>query len=168
MTDREWHSPTRLLLVAVSLLAWTCGEAPKEQPIAYNHQVHIETAGLTCVDCHTTVETAAGASIPSTTVCSSCHADEPMGESAAEAKLLTYIADGAEVPWEKVYAVPDHVYFSHRRHVRLGELECATCHGDVASFTTAVAVPFQSVTMKSCMDCHRDRNVTNDCLSCHR
>jgi len=146
----------------------SCNDAEKEQPIAYNHQIHVETAELACVDCHVSVETGVRATIPSTELCSGCHADEPIGESAEEAKLLTYVADGAEVPWAKVYEVPDHVYFSHRRHVTGGELECQECHGKVSSFTSAISAPFLAVTMENCMDCHRERNVTNDCLSCHR
>ncbi len=159
------HSVT---LVFLTCLFISCNGNDVEQPIAYNHQIHVEAAGLGCTDCHVTAETAPHASIPSTEICSSCHADEPIGESPEEAKLLRYIADGTEVPWAKVYAVPDHVYFSHRRHIVGGELECGDCHGDVATFTTAVSRPFLPTTMENCMDCHRDRNVTNDCLSCHR
>ncbi|MBI3004413.1 MAG: cytochrome c3 family protein [Ignavibacteriales bacterium] len=81
---------------------------------------------------------------------------------------MKYVAKAAEVPWERVYKVPDHVYFSHRRHVVAGRLECEVCHGNVQQFTMPVSLPEIPVTMENCMSCHRKHNVTNDCLSCHR
>lgn len=139
-----------------------------DQPIAYNHRVHIEAAGLQCTDCHRYVQTMASATLPPLEVCSGCHDSEPMTESPAEKVLLKYVEEGKEIPWRKVYNVPDHVYFSHKRHVVLGELDCAACHGPVQEFTTPVTSTAIEVTMENCMDCHRNNKVTNDCLSCHR
>jgi len=160
--------PAAIGFVCLWFLLSACADTEKMQPIDYSHNVHIETAGLTCVDCHTGVETAVRATIPPTEFCSSCHSGEPIGQSAEEAKLITFVAKSAEVPWKKVYVVPDHVYFSHRRHVTGGQLDCQQCHGNVATFTSAVSRPFLAVTMENCMDCHRTMNVSNDCLSCHR
>ena len=138
------------------------------QPIVYSHKTHVETAGLTCTDCHTSVLSSSAATIPSLEVCSTCHSEQPISQSAEEKKLLEFVKQGKAIPWLRIYHVPDHVYFSHRRHVTKAALECKTCHGDVPEFTEPVASQFLPVTMENCMKCHRENNVTNDCLACHR
>jgi hypothetical protein len=30
--------------------------------------------------------------------------------------------------WKKLTSVPQHVFFSHRRHTKFGRLECSVCH----------------------------------------
>lgn len=158
-----------LFVVVVAVFAVPAiSESPIEQPIAYSHQIHVEQEGLICTDCHVQVEERPVATIPSLSICEDCHDDEPLTESAEEEKLVGFITDGVEIPWQRVYTVPDHVYFSHRRHVVLAELECASCHGSVAGFTEPVVEPQQAITMDWCMDCHRSSGVTNDCLACHR
>lgn len=138
------------------------------QPIAYNHKVHIENAGLECTDCHVHVRDMASATIPSIEICGGCHQSEPMTESPEEKVLLEYVSEGKEIPWRKNYNVPDHVYFSHRRHVVLGELDCGKCHGAVQEMTVPVTSTFLDVTMDNCTGCHREMKVSTDCLSCHR
>jgi len=138
------------------------------QPIAYSHKAHIETAGLNCTDCHSTVQTSQAATLPSLEVCSTCHSEQPISQSPEELKLLEFVKRAETIPWQRVYRVPDHVYFSHRRHVAKGELECAACHGNVGDFTLPASSQFLPLTMENCMKCHRENNVTNDCLACHR
>jgi hypothetical protein len=138
------------------------------QPIAFNHNLHIEQEGLECTDCHTRVESLPSATIPADEICTDCHVDEPLGESEEEVRLLRFIEEGNPIPWQRLYEMPRHVYFSHRRHVVLGEIECMTCHGDVPAMTTPPPRAVVAQTMEFCMDCHRDRMVTNDCLACHR
>ena len=145
-----------------------CRERKVEQPIDYSHKTHVGTAGIACVDCHQSVESGIRATIPPLETCKGCHSDTPLTESPEEKKLLNYLANGGEIPWNKVYQVPDHVYFSHRRHVSRSKVSCQECHGDIASFVNAVSFQFLPVTMENCMKCHKERNVTNDCLSCHR
>ncbi len=138
------------------------------QPIAFNHKVHIETAGMNCKDCHLNVETIARASIPTLEVCQTCHSDEPISKSPAEKEVLRYFAEKKEIPWVQIYSVPEQVYFSHRRHVKIGGLECSSCHGNIAGMITPVSSEAVSVTMENCMNCHKQHKVTNDCLACHR
>jgi hypothetical protein len=59
--------------------------------------------------------------------------------------------------WIKVHNLPDHVYFNHSQHVVVGQIECATCHGDVKSMT--VAEQKAPLTMKWCIECHRKTEV---------
>ena len=154
--------------IVIGLFVSACNDGRVQQPIDYSHKAHVESAGLACLDCHQTAGTGIRASLPALETCGGCHADDPVTESPEEVILLKFVAEGSEVPWKKVYNVPDHVYFSHRRHVSGGKVTCQECHGDVGSFASAVSSPFLPVTMENCMNCHRDRSVTNDCLSCHR
>jgi len=137
------------------------------QPIAYNHYKHVEESGMGCLDCHLNAGENARASIPNIEVCRDCH-DVALTESETELTLLDFINDGKKIPWRQVYFVPDYVYFSHRRHVKLGQLECTVCHGDVGQLTEPIAKPFVQPTMTWCMDCHNTNSVSNDCAACHR
>jgi hypothetical protein len=160
-------SAAAIVLVLILFQPLT-GKRTNVQPLEYSHKVHIENAGLNCTDCHQYVEKLAAASIPSTEVCQNCHSESPISNSPEEAKLLKYVEQKKEVPWVRIYRVPDHVYFSHRRHVVDGKLKCSECHGNVGSFVKPVSSAAVPVTMQNCINCHKQRNVTTDCLSCHR
>ncbi len=138
------------------------------QPIAYNHKVHIENAGLHCTDCHVHAMDMASATVPSLEVCQNCHSAEPVSKSPEELKVLKYVADKKEIPWVRIYKVPEHVYFSHRRHVTGGKLDCAVCHGNMNEQIKPVSTAFLPVKMENCMNCHKKLKVSNDCLTCHR
>ncbi|RKY95189.1 MAG: cytochrome C [Ignavibacteriae bacterium] len=138
------------------------------QPIEYNHKIHVEEADLICIDCHLSVETMSSAMIPNIEICQECHSDEPFTDSPEEIKLLKYIEEEEHIPWQKIYSVPDHVYFSHRRHVSIGDLECSNCHGNVEELESPAPYPSWEPTMDNCIDCHKQYKVTFDCLSCHR
>jgi hypothetical protein len=157
-----------IALVAVFIVVKSYSRGRPSQPIEYNHKVHIENAGLNCPDCHAHAGDNAAATFPSLEVCRNCHNAEPVSKSAEELKVLKYVAEQKEIPWNQVYQVPDHVYFSHRRHVTVGKLECSVCHGDMKQQTAPVSVPYLAVTMDNCIKCHRERKITNDCLACHR
>src|SRR3990172_2009452 len=144
-----------LAAVLIVLIVWAVFGAQKViiQPIAYNHKIHVEEAELSCVDCHSTVETMPAATIPNIEICQDCHSDEPISDSPEEVKLLKYIDEGEKIPWQKIYWVPDHVYFSHQRHVTIGELECTNCHGNVEKLTEPASFPVQIPTMDNCIKC---------------
>ncbi|MFQ5752840.1 MAG: cytochrome c3 family protein [bacterium] len=137
------------------------------QPIAYNHNLHVEENGMACLDCHLYAEKNARASIPNIKVCLDCH-EEAISESAAEKTLVDFITKNQKIPWRQIYSVPDYAYFSHRRHVKLGKLECKVCHGDVEKLTKPISEPYIEIKMKWCMDCHEEKKVSNDCYACHR
>lgn len=158
-------------LVAVVLaaipLALAAARAQVSQPIAFNHRIHLEGAGLACVDCHLHAVDGAHATIPELEVCAACHA-EPQGKSAAEAQVVEHVGAGTPIPWVQVHRVPPHVYFSHRRHAALGKIACETCHGNVRErvrpFTRAAVRP----RMSWCTGCHEKSDARNDCVGCHR
>ncbi len=138
-----------------------------EQPIAFNHLLHIEDVGAECTDCHAYARSGVRATIPNIEVCGSCHEEVSSG-SPEEARLLEYIQSETPIPWKKVYTVPDHVYFSHRRHTAAGGIECEVCHGAVALSEKPVVRASVPPTMDQCMDCHQESGTSNDCIWCHR
>lgn len=156
-----------LLAVALVLAAFSLWRGSVEQPIAFNHRLHIADVGLVCTDCHLYAETGVRATIPNIDLCGDCHA-EVQTESAEEARLVEYIQSNEPIPWRKVYRVPEHVYFSHRRHTTLGEIPCTTCHGEIETRESPVTRAEVSLSMDFCMDCHYETEVSNDCLLCHR
>jgi hypothetical protein len=123
--------------------------------------------GLVCTECHLYAETGVRATIPNIGLCGDCHA-EAQTESVEEARLVEYIESNELVPWRKIYNVPAHVYFSHRRHTTLGEIGCAICHGDMENRESPVTRAEVSLSMDFCMDCHYEMEASNDCLLCHR
>lgn len=154
------------LIVAAGVLLANVGNAIR-QPIKFNHRLHIEDIGLDCTDCHRYARTGARATIPNIEVCRDCH-EESQTESAEEEKVVSHIQQANRIPWKKIYWVPDHVYFSHRRHTAIGDIACETCHGDMKDRTEPLARPAVRLTMKFCQNCHRKMGAANDCILCHR
>lgn len=155
-----------LALVLGGAVLWAA-RRPLEQPIAFNHALHVGQLEMDCTDCHLYAVNGVRATIPNIEVCADCH-DEAASESAEETRLVEYVASGERVPWRKIYRVPEHVYFSHRRHTQLGGIECETCHGAVGEQVEPVGRPLVRLSMEHCMRCHQDSGVSNDCLLCHR
>lgn len=137
------------------------------QPLAFNHYLHVEDLGAYCTDCHLYAVNGVRATIPNYQTCADCH-DAALTESPVEARLIEYIEAGEPIPWRKIYWVPDHVFFSHRRHTAVAELECEVCHGEVGSRVEPLDRALVPITMEGCMDCHERSGASNDCIVCHR
>jgi hypothetical protein len=136
-----------------------------QQPIAYSHQLHLNDVGLTCDFCHASADLGPIAGIPSIETCMFCHLG--VATDRPEIQLLTSYYDRfEEPPWQRVYGWPaeSHVRFNHAPHIR-AEVDCATCHGDLTEMTVAERVVDH--TMRFCVDCHTDRQASNECLTCH-
>lgn len=163
-------SQTRSLLlggVAGGLLLCACQAGPPVvQPIAYNHKAHVEN-GLACDVCHESAEKAAAAGVPKRDTCMMCH-QGAITESPEEEKVRQYAERDEEIPWRRIYQLPDHVYFSHRRHASAAGVECANCHGNVASLTAPPPHPLVNHSMDWCLGCHAARGATQECIHCHR
>lgn len=150
------------------VLLYSCSQNPSyTQPILFNHKKHLEDAGLTCFDCHLRVTTHQKASLPNIAVCQNCH-KEAMTSSKEEEKLVRYISKQEQIPWVQVHRVPDHAYFSHRRHVMAGKIACPECHGNVMERTLPFSRPAVEINMKFCIRCHEKKRVNTDCATCHR
>jgi hypothetical protein len=139
-------------------------QATPVQPIAFPHSKHIAN-GIGCVTCHIGVNKGAIAGIPSVKLCMGCH--ELFATDRPEVKKLTaYYNSGLDISWQRVYgfAPSAHVKFNHSPHIRAG-VDCSRCHGDVANMT--VAVRTVKINMGFCIGCHRAKQVSTDCVTCH-
>jgi cytochrome c7-like protein len=135
------------------------------QPIPFPHKTHIEK-GLMCTDyCHEAVTKGPVAGLPSIKTCMICHeaiaTDKPLIQ-----QITSIQKSGRDLAWQRVYGYPNesHVRFNHAPHIR-ANVECATCHGNIAQQT--VAERNVDLTMGFCVNCHRQKNAPNDCLTCH-
>lgn len=136
-----------------------------EQPISFNHKKHLEQ-GLACDACHHYYKTENFSGMPYLKILLECH-KEPVKKSSEEEKIRQFHQKGKEIPWKRLYQQPDHVFFSHRRHVVLGKMECKSCHGDIGQSERPPSKPWVKMNMKWCMDCHTKTKTNNDCLACH-
>ena len=158
------------------------GYAP-EQPIKFSHVRHVQKNKMECQYCHWSVAKAAYAAIPEVESCVGCHkyiaggsegnaagASEEVKKLAEEQKgevkkILQYYEKGEPIPWIKVHVMPDHVRFNHKRHVKAG-VGCQECHGQIP--TMPVVQRVTSMKMGWCVDCHRQKGTSIDCVTCHK
>lgn len=154
-----------LFLLSATLVC-ACDGSGIRQPLQFSHRAHVGS-GLACEFCHESVASSTFAGMPPTDTCATCHA-APMSDSPEEAKVRAYADKGEEIPWRRVYRLPGHTYFSHRRHVTLAGLDCRECHGDVADDTVPQSRPAVPLNMATCMACHEQRAASTDCNACHR
>ena len=134
------------------------------QPFPFSHQLHLEKE-LACTDCHESVERGPVASIPGVNTCMICHS-----QIATDRPLIQQMAamqeQGLDFAWQRVYDYqPEaHVRFEHAPHIR-AKVECSTCHGDQRQQT--VARRMVDMDMAFCVNCHKEKQASNDCLTCH-
>ena len=135
------------------------------QPIAFVHKAHAENAQLECVDCHLSASRGPRAGLPDIRTCWNCH-EKTLTDHPEIRKIRAYHDRGEDIPWQRVYGWTDeaHVRFNHAPHIR-AQVDCSTCHGNVSGM--AVAERVVDHTMGFCTDCHKQRNVSNDCQTCH-
>ena len=68
------------------------------------------------------------------------------------------VPDGARpIPWTKIHNLPDHVYFNHSQHVKVGQQDCQTCHGNIQDMDEVKQ--FSDLSMGWCVNCHRTTKV---------
>ena len=130
------------------------GYAPL-QPVAFSHKVHAVQLGLDCRYCHYTVEKAAHAAIPPTSVCMGCHEAFVLPTSPKLSLVRSSYKAGESISWVRVHMLPDYSYFDHSAHVAAG-VGCASCHGRIDKMT--VVYQHEPLSMGWCLDCHRAPN----------
>jgi hypothetical protein len=151
------------LIAVITVLA--CAQpAPPPQPVPFSHKVHAGVNGIGCQMCHAYAEHAPVAGIPSMARCFGCHKFVARDKQNVQLVIKTY-QDGKVLEWNRVHRVPDHVRFTHERHVAAG-LTCQTCHGEVEAMDVVRQV--SPLTMGWCVDCHVQRRASTDCLTCHK
>jgi hypothetical protein len=161
-----------LLILAVisgsAFAYWGWGRTDRiVQPIAFNHRAHVTNAQIQCSECHAYYSQGAHSGLPNADTCMACHSDA-LTKSPEEAKLREGFQRGNPPVFRKLFHLPAHVYYSHRRHVVLGKLECIRCHGQIADTEAPPLRPLVRISMDFCTGCHTQSKVTNDCKSCHR
>ena len=155
-----------------------------EQPIYYSHKVHAGINQISCLYCHGNAWESKHAAIPSVNVCMNCHkaintyekgpklykenGDEVNGTAEIN-KLYQYAgfdpnnpskwdpAKAKPIEWTKIHNLPDHVYFNHSQHIRPGNVQYQSCHGEITAMDEAKQVA--DLSMGWCINCHRQTNV---------
>jgi hypothetical protein len=161
-------------------LGRTQGYQP-EQPIYYSHKVHAGTNQISCLYCHGGAMEGKHANIPSVNTCMNCHmtiseynGEQLYDENGKEIsgtgeiqKLYGYAGwdparksfsnKGKPVEWIKIHNLPDHVYFNHSQHTKVGNVQCQTCHGNIQDMHEVKQ--FAELSMGWCVNCHRESKV---------
>lgn len=151
------------------------------QPIFYSHKVHAGVNQISCLYCHTGAQDSKHANVPSVNVCMNCHKaineykgdplyreDGTQVDANAEIKKLykyagwdpdtkTYDQPGKPISWVRIHSLPDFVYFNHSQHVKVGKVQCQTCHGEIQKMDEVHQ--FADLSMGWCVNCHRTTNV---------
>jgi hypothetical protein len=140
-------------MVGLYLSPWFTDEGvAKAQPVPFSHKHHVDQLKIDCRYCHSTVERAATAGFPSTDTCMSCHS-----QIWTNSPLLQPVRDsyrnGESVVWNRIYDVPDFVYFNHSIHVAKG-IGCSSCHGRIDQ--QHLVAKAQPMWMNWCLNCHRN------------
>ena len=188
-------------LIAASIFGWCIFPetmlTEKKQPIAFNHVVHIENAGLSCEDCHYLREDGTFSGVPTTASCAECHSS-PVTENLEEIRFIAeYVDKGVEIKdkWLVYQKQPDNVFFSHAAHsfenctqchAELFETPqdlCNVCHLDLGSSTEPPVYKENKLSgysedtmmMPTCEACHANpghydgvTRATNACFVCHK
>ena len=107
--------------------------------------------------------------MPAVGMCLECHKADKVPKPAL-------LALDAEKPlaWDPALRLPDHVFFSHARHVDVAGLECLECHEDMPTSARPPETR-RVIAMNDCIGCHEHKTdkpaaqaATIDCARCHR
>lgn len=166
----RWSGRALVLLVAVCAPALAYGILVEpedsigyEQPIAFSHRLHATDKQIDCRYCHPYPGRSLNSGLPSVTKCLGCH-QYIIPNHPEIRKLHGYRDRGENLPWVRVFYNPDHVYFPHFRHIGAG-VECAECHGNVEEQDRLMHRTFY---MGFCIDCHKERDASRECVACHQ
>lgn len=122
------------------------------QPIQFDHRHHVVDDGIDCLYCHFDAQRSPTAGVPATELCMNCHAqiwtDSPLLRPVRQSYF-----DGIPIHWQRVYRLPDFVFFNHAAHVQQG-VGCESCHGRVDQMANVYQA--NSLHMQWCLDCHRE------------
>ena len=142
--------PLGLMLYARTPLARGMQD-PVEQPVQFDHRHHTKDEGIDCRYCHNTVDKSPSAGIPQTQLCLNCHS-QVWNKSPILEPIRQSFINNTPIKWNRVYQVPEFVYFNHSIHVNKG-VGCISCHGKVGEM--AAIEKATPLTMSWCLECHR-------------
>jgi len=161
-----------LIVLGFGAVGFTTGrtvfrpDPPRKQAIAFDHKKHAGELEIDCETCHEYLSVGHHAGLPTLSTCLLCH-EEPLTKEPEEQKIRDLAAKGQVDVFRKLFRLPEHVYYSHRRHAIVAKIPCATCHGAIAETTTPPDRPFVRIDMNFCIDCHKRESVSTDCTRCH-
>lgn len=159
-----------LAVIGGVLLLSSTSDVRAAQPITFNHDIHVQQNGISCVYCHSGVMRSPTAGIPSVQLCAGCHAPRYGGiDNGSEdlAALRDIIASGEPILWDRTVYLPRYAHFAHHVHIKAG-VSCETCHGDVGGMVEVYQA--QKINMGWCLSCHQQEpNALElmDCAICH-
>lgn len=134
-----------------------------EQPLAYSHKLHAGDLEIDCQFCHSYARRSEMAGVPSVSKCMNCHSNLTL-DSAEVTKLIEHYDADKPIEWIRIYDLPDHVWFSHKRHISK-EIACQQCHGPVETLVDNARLVEHP--MSFCLNCHQENDAPTDCLTCH-
>jgi len=157
----------------------------KKQPVDFNHVLHNEEVEDDCESCHFFREDGTFSGVPKLSQCIDCH-EEVNGEDPEEEKFVNeYVAKDREVPWLIYSRQPSNVFFSHAAHVKMAQMDCVTCHGNIGESENLKVYeenrisgysrdiwgkniagfkrnPWDRMKMDDCSECHQKENVNQN------
>jgi len=163
----------------------------KKQPVDFNHVLHNEEVEDGCESCHFFREDGTYSGVPKLAQCIDCH-EEVNGEDPEEEKFVNeYVAKEREVPWLIYSRQPQNVFFSHVAHVKMAQMDCVTCHGNIGESESLKAYEENRISgysrdiwgrniagikrnswdrmkMDDCSECHVKENVNQNSVQTHR
>lgn len=122
------------------------------QPVMFDHRHHHVDDAISCRYCHWSAFSAQSAGYPPTSLCMNCHNQIWNGAEALETVRQSYFTQ-TPIRWRRVHNLPEHVHFSHARHVNRG-VGCVSCHGRVEQMAAVYQV--EPLNMGWCLECHRN------------
>lgn len=164
----------------------------KQQPFDFSHATHMELVEEGCESCHFFRDDGTYAGVPTLAQCVDCH-EEVQGDSEDEEVFVNeYVLEEKEVPWLIYSRQPDCVFFSHAAHVKMAEMECSECHGDIGESDSLKPYqenkitgysrdiygyniagikknPWDKMKMDDCGNCHLEQMGSKGaCFQCHK
>tara|TARA_Y100000589_G_scaffold90772_1_gene85400 strand:- start:29233 stop:30576 length:1344 start_codon:yes stop_codon:yes gene_type:complete len=184
------------LVVSLFLTLYSVGVVENyqpSQPINFPHSIHAGVNGIDCKYCHNSVNKSKSAGLPTVNVCMNCH-KQINGNTPEQQEQIQkiyaaagydpsgagkYTGETKEIIWNKVHQLPDHVYFNHSQHVKVGGIDCKQCHGDMTKMDETVKVQSiqalnmvegnikltkPTLTMGWCIECHGAKEISTGSL----
>jgi hypothetical protein len=175
--DTPWPSRSACLSHEAALDPDTPGLV---QPIPFSHKHHAGKFGIDCQYCHSGTDRSPAAGVPSVELCMGCHSQFPLSydELSGIRTLKEHWKNQQPIEWLQIHRLPEHVQFRHNRHLSAtAKLECQQCHGLVQEQDKIVmltdtkywpwGLPTKTLEMGWCIQCHREKQVSQDCYTCH-
>ncbi len=160
-------------------LAWDEDAPGPNQPIPFSHAHHAGEYEIPCLYCHAGTDRSRMAGVPSVELCMGCHEyfSADYDELEGIRILKQHWEEKTTIPWVQIHRLPEHAKFRHNRHLQAG-LDCSECHGAVEEehklyldesyiWWRPILPPTQKLMMGWCINCHRQNEVSQDCLTCH-